>query len=148
MTQNQLRPRAVALIYNDQNQVLLMLRRKNGKTYATLPGGGIEPGETPAGACAREVLEEVNLTVNVGEQVLELDNRHGDIHSHEHYFLAHVVSGEMRLGDGPEGIRNSAENWYEPQWVDTARLDEVNLVPEAVRGLVRQHADKNQEVNP
>ncbi|MDO4245650.1 MAG: NUDIX domain-containing protein [Deinococcus sp.] len=142
------RPRAVAIIYNDQNQVLLMLRRKNGKTYATLPGGGIEPGETPAEACAREVLEEVNLTVGVGEQVLELDNRHGDTHSQEHYFLAHVEGGEMRLGDGPEGIRNSEENWYQPEWVALERLDEVNLVPEAVRGLVRQHADNNQEVHP
>ena len=140
------RPRAVAIIYNDKNQVLLMLRRKNGKVYATLPGGGIEPGETPAEACAREVLEEVNLTVTVGEQVLELDNLHGDRASHEHYFLCRVLSGEMRLGDGPEGIRQSAENWYDPQWVALSRLEEVNLVPEQVRGLLHEHA--NKEVNP
>ena len=137
-----LRPRAVALIY-DQNQILLMLRRKNGKEYATLPGGGIEEGETPAEACAREVLEEVNLTVTVGEQVLELDNLHGANPSHEHYFLCRVVSGEMRLGDGPEGIRQSEDNWYQPAWVALDRLEEVNLVPEQVRELVR-----TQEVNP
>lgn len=138
-----LRPRAVALIYDDQHHILLMLRRKNGKKYATLPGGGIEAGETPAQACAREVLEEVNLTVQVGEQVLELDNLHGANPSHEHYFRCRVVSGEMRLGDGPEGIRQSEDNWYQPEWVALNRLEEVNLVPEQVRELVR-----TQEVNP
>ena len=138
-----LRPRAVALIYDDQHHILLMLRRKNGKKYATLPGGGIEDGETPAQACAREVLEEVNLTVTVGEQVLELDNLHGANPSHEHYFLCRAVSGEMRLGDGPEGIRQSEDNWYQPEWVALERLEEVNLVPEQVRELVR-----TQEVHP
>ena len=130
-----MRQRAAALIYND-HQILLILRRKNGHAYATLPGGGIEDGETPAAAAAREVLEEVNLTVEVGQQVLELDN----LNNHEHYFLCRAVRGEMRLGDGPEGIRNSAANSYDPQWVDLSRLDEVNLVPEVLRALVREHA--------
>lgn len=132
-----LRPRSVAILYNAQNQVLLMLRRKNGKSYATLPGGGIEEGETPAEACRREVLEEVNLVVEVGPQVAEWDNLHGANQSHEHYFLTRYISGEMRLGDGPEGIRQSAENHYEPAWTNLDRLEAVNLVPEGARELVR-----------
>lgn len=128
-----MRPRAVGILLNDQAQVLLMLRNKAGRAYATLPGGGIEAGETPAEACARELLEEVNLVVTVGEEVLTLDN----LDNHEHYFRVSHVSGEMRLGDGPEGIRNSAENSYMPQWVDVSELGAVNLVPEQVRGVVR-----------
>ena len=116
-----------------------MLRRKNGKSYATLPGGGIEEGETPAEACTREVLEEVNLVVEVGPEVLVLDN----LQNHEHYFLTRYVSGEMRLGDGPEGtIRQSEENWYQPEWVSLEKLEEVNLVPEQARGLVRGLAEE------
>lgn len=132
------RLRAVGLLLNPERQVLLMLRRKNGTSYATLPGGGIEPGETPAQACAREVLEEVNLSVKVGEEVLVLDN----LNNREHYFLCEVLGGEMRLGDGPEGIRQSEANWYEPQWVSLDRLEEVNLVPEQVRELVRRLASE------
>lgn len=128
-----MRPRAVGILLNDQAQVLLMLRNKAGRAYATLPGGGIEADETPAEACARELLEEVNLVVAVGEEVLTLDN----LDNHEHYFRVSHVSGEMRLGDGPEGIRNSAENSYMPQWVNVSELGAVNLVPEQVRGVVR-----------
>ncbi|RJF71843.1 NUDIX domain-containing protein [Deinococcus cavernae] len=136
-----LRPRAVGILFNSKNQVLLMLRRKNGKAYATLPGGGIEEGETPAEACAREVLEEVNLIVEVGPEVLVLDN----LQNHEHYFLTRLVSGEMRLGDGPEGtIRQSGQNWYQPEWVSLEKLEEVNLVPEQARGLVRGLNDQSK----
>lgn len=133
-----MRPRSVAILLNSQNQVLLMLRRKNGRVYATLPGGGIDPGETPAEACAREVLEEVNLVVEVGPQVAEWDNLHGANASHEHYFLTRYVSGEMRLGDGPEGtIRQSEDNHYEPAWINLDQLEAVNLVPEQARALIR-----------
>ncbi|GGL74059.1 DNA mismatch repair protein MutT [Deinococcus aerolatus] len=128
-----MRPRAVGILFNDQDQVLLMLRQKAGRAYATLPGGGIESDETPAEACARELLEEVNLVVAVGQEVLVLDN----LDNHEHYFRVSLVSGEMRLGDGPEGIRNSAENSYAPQWVNVSELDAVNLVPPQARGVVR-----------
>ena len=135
-----MRARAVAIILNkattDSAEVLLMLRRKAGRAYATLPGGGIEPGETPAQACIREVLEEVNLTVTVGPELLVLEN----IGNLEHYFQAHVQSGEMRLGDGPEAIRSSDENWDSPQWVPLTDLNAVNLVPERARELVREVA--------
>ena len=133
-----LRPRAAAIIFNPENpaEVLLILRRKKGHAYATLPGGGIDEGETAPEACAREVLEEVNLVVNVGEEVLTFEN----VGNFEHYFLTEVVSGEMRLGDGPEGLRNSEANFYDPQWVNLARLAEVNLVPEQARELVQKYA--------
>ena len=47
----------------------LLLVRSNDGDYA-FPGGGIEPGETPAEALAREFLEECGVTpVRVGAQV-------------------------------------------------------------------------------
>lgn len=61
------RKRAAAVIIRDG--MLLMVRergtgptgRHDGQEYWTLPGGGIEPGESAEHAVMREVVEEVGL---------------------------------------------------------------------------------------
>lgn len=57
------RPKAsVALIINDQGFVLAV-SRKDDHADLGLPGGKVDPGETPEEAMAREVLEETGLVV-------------------------------------------------------------------------------------
>lgn len=45
----------------------LLLVRSSYKAGWSVPGGGVEPGETPAQAGAREVREEIGLVVSVVE---------------------------------------------------------------------------------
>lgn len=52
---------AAAVIFNDAGEVLLQLRRDN-KRWG-LPGGAVDPGEDPAAAVIREVMEETGLHV-------------------------------------------------------------------------------------
>ncbi len=127
-----MRERAVCIIIDPrQRAVLLMHRIKGGREYMTLPGGKIEPGETPEQACAREALEETGLRVTVGRKARVLFNL-GRV---EHYFVAVDFSGEVALG-GPEREENSPENFYEPVWVPLGRIRAVNLLPvEAVEML-------------
>jgi len=54
------RPRAVAVVERD-GKVLVIRRHLDGRDYAVLPGGGIEDGEAPADAAARELAEECGL---------------------------------------------------------------------------------------
>ena len=52
----------------------LCARRKPEKSMGGLwefPGGKVEPGELPGTALARELVEELNLTVTVGEKLGE-----------------------------------------------------------------------------
>ncbi len=48
----------------------LLLVRKRGTTMFMQPGGKPEPGETPAGTGARELTEELGLTVRPGDLAL------------------------------------------------------------------------------
>jgi 8-oxo-dGTP diphosphatase len=59
---------AYALILDSEDRVLLV-RAANGRFY--LPGGRIEPDETPEQALAREVEEECGLSIRVTEPLGE-----------------------------------------------------------------------------
>jgi 8-oxo-dGTP pyrophosphatase MutT (NUDIX family) len=59
---------AYALICDGEDRVLL-IRAANGRFY--LPGGRIEPFESPEQALVREVAEECGLSINVAEQLGE-----------------------------------------------------------------------------
>jgi 8-oxo-dGTP pyrophosphatase MutT (NUDIX family) len=62
--QGSLRLGCSAVLFNpDRDQVLLTRRADNGQWC--LPGGMIEPGESVAEACEREVFEETGLRVRV-----------------------------------------------------------------------------------
>ena len=52
-----------AVIFDGQGRVLLTRRADNGQWC--LPGGAMDPGESAAEACEREVLEETGLRVRV-----------------------------------------------------------------------------------
>jgi 8-oxo-dGTP pyrophosphatase MutT (NUDIX family) len=54
-------PGVAALVRDDKGRVLFIRRADDGRWG--LPAGGIEPGESPARAVAREVQEETGLTV-------------------------------------------------------------------------------------
>ncbi|MEU4830759.1 NUDIX hydrolase [Streptosporangium sp. NPDC023615] len=60
-------PRAAAgaLFFDDYGRLLLV--RPHYKDYRDIPGGYIEPGETPFQACVREVQEELGIQPPIGD---------------------------------------------------------------------------------
>ena len=86
-----LRERATAVLIRD-GKVLLVQAPSLGEY--NMPGGGIEVGETPAGAVVRELREETGLVANKLEFLFAWDgptNRH-------HSFLIEA-EGEATLSD-------------------------------------------------
>jgi len=55
------RPSAYALVYDDERRVAVVHARE----ATMLPGGGIDPGETPDVAAVRETAEECALHISI-----------------------------------------------------------------------------------
>src|SRR5437763_11981549 len=64
---------AGAVIRDRPGRILLVLRANDpGRGLWSLPGGRVEPGETPEQAVVREVREETGLEVSVGPALLRI----------------------------------------------------------------------------
>ena len=84
------------------NKILLVRRADNGRW--AVPGGFMEPGESAAEACAREVVEETGLQVRVGRLIAVYSNpnillEYPDGNRYQIvalYFAAEPTGGELR----------------------------------------------------
>lgn len=127
-----IRVRAVAVALRDR-EVLVVLRRRDDRSYAVLPGGGLEAGETPQQACVRELREETGL-VGIAEALLPVGL---DRDAPALYFRVSVEGGTPRMPDtAPEARRATDENRYDPAWVPVDDLDRIGLRPERARRAV------------
>jgi 8-oxo-dGTP diphosphatase len=93
---------AAGAVVRDAAGRLLLVRRAHDPEAGrwTLPGGRVEPGESPAAAAAREVAEETGLEVAVGREWLVLERPAGPAAVFEiHDFVAEPVGGVLRAGD-------------------------------------------------
>jgi 8-oxo-dGTP diphosphatase len=90
-------------VVRDGEGRLLLVRRGHAPARGTwsLPGGRVEPGETPEVAAAREVLEETGLRIAVGARLATVTI--GDFLVHD--FAATVVGGRLRAGDDAADAR-------------------------------------------
>ncbi|HOJ32008.1 MAG TPA: NUDIX hydrolase [Candidatus Hydrogenedentes bacterium] len=125
-----IRIRVAPIILQDDN-ILLVRHVKQGKTYWLLPGGGVEYGESVAEALAREVKEETNLDIQVGDLVFVNDSIPPDRHRHvlNLYFLAFVVGGTLRIGDD--------SNLAELRFMPLAELPHLEFYPDIRTELLK-----------
>ncbi|MFC0097487.1 NUDIX domain-containing protein [Micromonospora marina] len=74
MTANEMPPTATprvaagALFFDNEGRVLLV--RPTYKEHWDIPGGYVEPGESPRAACIREIEEELGLKVDIGSMLV------------------------------------------------------------------------------
>ena len=100
------RPAAFVVVERDGKIAVARVTFATGGGRLDLPGGGIDPGETPAQAAIRECGEEVGLQVAVGDVFTRADhffaNENGEtVNTRGVFFAARLVAEapELKIED-------------------------------------------------
>ena len=111
----------------------LLVSREEISDYWVLPGGGIEPNESLAECCVREIMEETGYLVEPVEEFLVMNEYYEECRYVSHFFICKVVGwGEQKLTVA-EKMRGLI-----PKWVD------VRFFADVV-SKHQEYADTNEE---
>ena len=101
-----------------------------GKVFATqrgygefkdgweFPGGKMEKGESPQQALLREIKEELDTEINIGELFDTIEYDYPDFHLTMHCYLCTVKAGELVLKEHEAA-----------KWLNRELLDSVEWLP-------------------
>ncbi len=90
---------ARGIVLKEQDVLLLYYEHKD---FYTLPGGGIQTGETPLEALKREVLEETGYTVLDASPTLVLNETFADSRWQHHFFKCEIAAQKGSITLTPE----------------------------------------------
>jgi ADP-ribose pyrophosphatase YjhB (NUDIX family) len=125
----------IAAVIVDQENILLIEHRRRGRVYWTLPGGGLEEGETIEACLRREVKEETGLDIMVLRPLFVADviseNSMAATHVVNLIFHAEVDGGQLASGHGgrADEMRDRAE------WIPLASVPALGLYPPVIEEI-------------
>ena len=92
------------------------------KDYWEFPGGKIEPGETPQEALAREIREELDTEIRVGDYITTIEYDYPEFHLSMDCFWCEVVEGELTLKEREAAKWVTAETMEGVEWLPADAL--------------------------
>ena len=108
--------------YIDENGKITVFATQRGygefKDGWEFPGGKIEEGETPQDALKREIREELDTEISVGELIDTIEYDYSTFHLSMDCFWCEIVKGELVLKEH-EAAR----------WLNKKSIDDVEWLP-------------------
>ena len=129
---------SILILYNDKGEILLQHRSKNAKRlpdYWGFFGGGIEVGETPEQALARELLEELEYHVKNPVLINEQNFIWNGDKNTKYVFIERYDSNQKLIQH--EG--------QEMQWLTSKELGKLQIVDHDLEiiSIVNKHLESN-----
>jgi len=94
------------------------------------PGGKIEPGETPEEALAREIREELDTEIKVGELLDTVEYDYPSFHLSMDCFWAEIVSGSLHLLEAEDARWLGEDDMMSVDWLEADRGIAEKIVEE------------------
>lgn len=81
------------------------------------PGGKVEEGETPQQALVREIKEELEVTIQVGDLIDTIEYDYPMFHLSMDCFWCEVVEGTIKLLEAEDAKWLTKDTLYDVQWL-------------------------------
>ena len=125
-----------------QIEVVAAIIRRGNEIFATqrgygefkdwweLPGGKIEPGESPQQALVREIREELDATIEVGKLLQTVEWDYPTFHLTMHCFWCELTCEALHLNEHEAASWLDREHLRSVKWLpaDYVILDEIDRV--------------------
>lgn len=123
--------KVAAAIIKDKNRIFTTQRGygefKDGWEF---PGGKIEENETPKEALVREIKEELDTTIAVGELIDIVEYDYPDFHLSMHCFLCTIASGDLILKEHEASRWLTKDGLWSVEWLpaDLSLIEKIEKI--------------------
>lgn len=152
MSKNLQEESVCSITFSPNRKEILLIKRRDVPVWV-LPGGGIDKGETPESAAARETEEETGYKVTLARKVAEYTPL-CRLSRFTHFYECQINSGKAILTSETQGVAFFPIDKLPPMpppytdWIKDALLEEASLIEKKIYEVTYWNLLKHALLHP